>query len=451
MDVKIPSSASKCSFWDVRVEDSESEAISLNDEDVKNIVNNKGRIMSVRVSVNGKLGFASSTSESVSELFDRAIKLSKQSDSVFQFSNVHRVADNFSSARLVDPFSVDLKDKVDRIRAINKLTKNVDSVIKTVSGMLKYVKVNSYFLNSSGSEISQDLLRTLFYFNAVGSKGGDLQKFVFRNMKTKGLEMFTKADPVDISSSLVRGVKELLSAKKAPGGKMPVVCDSELTGVFFHEAVGHACEADDLLTDSTVFKNKLGKVIAPEIITFRDGFLNNDGYGFYKYDDEGVRKDMTTLIDRGVLSGYLHSLSTASKLKMEPTGNGRAMDASFNPIPRMSNLVLEPGDSSAEEMIKGVKDGVYACGFTGGEVSPTDGKFVFGASRAYLIKNGEILHPLRDLALSGDILSTLMHINAVGKGREYCRGGHCGKEGQYVPVDEFMPSIRVGEVTVGGE
>jgi TldD protein len=185
-----------------------------------------------------------------------------------------------------------------------------------------------------------------------------------------------------------------------------------------------------------------------EINLFNDPTLNERG--FYWYDDEGVKAHETPLIVNGVLSGFMNSLKTANELNEAPTGNGRCTNAEYNPIPRMSNMVLKPGKWSPDDLIKEVRNGYLMKGFTGGVVDPITGQFSFGASECYQIVNGEVSEPLRDVTMASNILDALKGI-MVGRDQQPTNsGGTCGKEGQYVRVGEFCPSILIRDVMIGG-
>lgn len=451
MNFSVPSFAGRADYWDVRFSKVSEEHVSLVDSEVSGLSLDSFEGVSVRVVVGGKLGFAFSSNRSdLSSLFRKAFKLSKLSGLTVKLSPPIE-GGVFSSYKRVDPFNVDLSEKVKRVRRVNELTKSLSSRVKSVSGGLFCVREECSFLNSEGCEVDQSLFSTGFSFEARGKEGGVLESFSFSNAKSGGLEVFTNVDPIVISESLVEGVEELLRAKKPVSGRFPVVCDPEMSGVFFHEAVGHGCEADLVLQGGSIFKDKIGELVGSELVTLRDGFVSGEGFGVYKFDDDGVSKKSTVLIERGVLKGFLHSLVTASRMGVEPTGNGRASGFGYFPIPRMSNLSLEPGDLSVGELLETVKKGLLVKGCNGGEVSTTNGNFVFSASRAYLVENGEVVAPLKGVVLSGNALSTLKNVSGVGKFLEYTKGGFCGKAGQSVPVDEFMPFIKVDDVLVGGE
>jgi TldD protein len=226
--------------------------------------------------------------------------------------------------------------------------------------------------------------------------------------------------------------------------------DNKLTGLFMHEALGHAAEADHVLYGETILKDKLGEEIAYNGLTVADDPTIESSHGFYRYDDEGVRSNRTEVIKNGVLVSYLHSRETAGRLGASPTANARAADYSDTPLVRMSNTVIEEGDWRFEEMLEDIPFGIYAKGMRGGQVDTIKGEFQFSAEEAFLIENGRLSTRLKNVSLSGRTLDVLKHIDAVGNDQKRGTIGFCGKDGQDVPVCEYAPHVRVTKIMVGG-
>jgi TldD protein len=240
-----------------------------------------------------------------------------------------------------------------------------------------------------------------------------------------------------------------LEAKPVKGGQYTVVLDPYLAGVFIHEAFGHLSEADfvyenprmqDLLT--------LGKPLAIEQLNVVDDATLAGLPGSLKYDDEGVPAQRKYLIKDGILQQRLHSRETAGKMHEEPTGNARAISATYPPIVRMTNTGIEAGDCSFGEMIGDIEEGVYAVRMLGGQ---TNGEmFTFAAAEGYMIRNGQIAEPVSDVTLSGNVFQTLKDIEAIGNDSVYVSGG-CGKGGQSpLAVSVGGPHVRINGVVVGG-
>jgi TldD protein len=228
-----------------------------------------------------------------------------------------------------------------------------------------------------------------------------------------------------------------------------VIVDSKLGGVFVHEAMGHACEADGVLAGNSILENKIGTCIGNEAVTILDDGSNRERYGYIPADSEGIASQKTVLVETGCLQGYLHDLESASRMNMAPTGNGRAEAYDFMPQVRMTNTMLEPRDWTIEELVADTKDGLYCKGWQYGYVEPNKGNFMFKSKEAVLLENGEQTTLLKDVALSGQILQVLHDIDAIANDFG-TSGGHCGKGGQNVRVSNGSPHFRIKNVLVGG-
>lgn len=264
----------------------------------------------------------------------------------------------------------------------------------------------------------------------------------------KGFEIIKNADLESFGRKIGEKATELLDAKPAPSGRFPIVADNLLTGVFIHEAVGHAVEADLVLQDDSILHDQMNKKIGSDIVNIFDDSSNKDGFGYYPYDAEGVKTQKNQLVKNGELVSFLSSRESAGKLGIPLTGNARS-SISDQPIVRMSNTYLQPGDLSFEELIEDIKDGIYLKGSRGGQVDTGKGIFQFNATEAYKIENGELKDHYRDVSLSGNILETLKCVDAIGSDFKLSVG-FCGKGGQSVPVRDGGPHTRILNAMVGG-
>jgi len=241
----------------------------------------------------------------------------------------------------------------------------------------------------------------------------------------------------------------MLDAVNAPAGELPVVIGPAFGGVIFHEACGHGLEADAILKSASVFKGKLGKKIASDIVTAVDDSTIKYRWGSYKFDGEGCPSSKTVLIKDGILKSYIYDLRTSRKLKAKQTGNGRRQSFRDVPLPRMSNTYIAGGNQDSKSIIRSVKKGIYAKEFAGGQVDPATGDFVFGISEGYLIENGKIGFPIKDATLIGNGPDVLKKIEAVGNDLDFAPG-FCGKSGQSISNEVGQPTIKVSKITVGG-
>ncbi len=242
-----------------------------------------------------------------------------------------------------------------------------------------------------------------------------------------------------------------LDSNDAPAGKMPVILGSGWPGVLLHEAIGHGLEGDFNRKGTSVFSGKIGQKIASEKCTIVDNGTIKNRRGSLTIDDEGTPTQETTLIEKGLLKGYMMDKMNGRLMNKPSTGNGRRESYAHIPMPRMTNTYMLNGIDKFDDMVMSVEDGIYAKNFDGGQVDITSGKFVFSANEAYLIKNGKITTPIKGATLIGAGDEVLHQISMVGNDLQLDPGiGVCGKDGQSVPVGVGQPSLKVDMLTVGG-
>ncbi|HHO0367032.1 TPA: metalloprotease TldD [Morganella morganii] len=242
-----------------------------------------------------------------------------------------------------------------------------------------------------------------------------------------------------------------LSAVAAPAGLMPVVLGAGWPGVLLHEAVGHGLEGDFNRRGASVFSGKIGQQVTSSLCTIVDDGTIGDRRGSLAIDDEGVPGQYNVLIENGILKGYMQDKLNAHLMGVDPTGNGRRESYAHLPMPRMTNTYMLAGETSPEEIIASVKNGLYAPNFGGGQVDITSGKFVFSTSEAYLIENGKITKPVKGATLIGSGIEAMQQVSMVGNDLKLDKGvGVCGKEGQSVPVGVGQPTLKLDSITVGG-
>jgi TldD protein len=242
-----------------------------------------------------------------------------------------------------------------------------------------------------------------------------------------------------------------LGSVPAPAGEMEVVLGPGWPGILLHEAIGHGLEGDYNRKKTSAFAGLLGqRIAAPGVTVVDDGTLP-DRRGSLTVDDEGTPSGRTTLIEDGVLVGFLQDRQNARLMGVAPTGNGRRQSYAHAPMPRMTNTVMLGGAHTPEEVLGSVKRGIYAVNFGGGQVDITSGKFVFSASEAYLIENGKIGAPVKGATLIGNGPDALTKVSMVANDMALDPGiGTCGKQGQGVPVGVGQPTLKLTGLTVGG-
>jgi len=247
-----------------------------------------------------------------------------------------------------------------------------------------------------------------------------------------------------------RRAELMLSSRRVKAGVMPVVLSSSAGGTMIHEAVGHGLEADHAEEGLSIYSGRLGERVASPLITVLDDPTLSPLYGSYQYDDEGTKAKPVVLIEKGILKDFLYDRYQA--LKWGKTSNGRGRRESFRhiPIPRMSNTFIAKGETPAEEIIKSLDKGLLVKKMGGGEVNPLTGDFVFEVREGYYVEGGEVLFPVKGATLVGNGPKVLEMIDLVGDDLNF-DPGTCGKDGQGVPVSDGQPTLRIPELTVGGE
>ena len=265
-----------------------------------------------------------------------------------------------------------------------------------------------------------------------------------------GFDYFlNKVDIEELARSAAQKTIMMLEAKECPSGKMPVIIGNGFGGTLFHEACGHPLEASNVSKNLSVFSGKIGQQIASPILSaIDDGTISNE-WGSNNIDDEGNKTEKTLLIENGILKNYL--IDDFNGRRMNKKGNGacRRQSYKFEPTSRMSNTYICAGKSTPEEIIKATKFGLYAKSIAGGQVNPVTGEFNFGCSEAYLVRDGKIAEPVRGASIIGTGQDILMKIDMIGNDLKLA-AGMCGAASGYIAVDVGQPTLRVSEMTVGG-
>lgn len=345
---------------------------------------------------------------------------------------------------------VSLTEKVAVVERSDKAARAVDRRIRQVRVAYMDMDQKVVVANSKGL-LTGDRRRGLtFYVHVTAAKEGVLQTGYEPVGGTVGFEFFSEVLPEEVALRAAKRALLMLEARKAPGGTMPVVLSNEAGGTMIHEAVGHGLEADLALQGLSVYSGKIGQKIASSLITVVDDATLPNRRGSFAVDDEGTPSQRTVLIEKGVLKSYMYDLLSAMKSGAKSTGNGRRQSYRHQPIPRMTNTFIVPGETPSEEILKATDDGLYVVKMGGGQVNTVNGDFVFEVNEGYLIERGELGEPVRGATLTGNGPRILMEIDMVGNDLGFGIGT-CGKDGQGVPVSDAQPTLRIPEMVVGGE
>jgi TldD protein len=344
------------------------------------------------------------------------------------------------------------EDKVACLMRVDAETRRIDPRVKQVMASLAAVHEVVLIASSDGT-LAADV-RPLVRVNVsviVEQDGRREQGYSGGGGRFGLAELLRGPAPFECAREAVRQALVNLEAIAAPAGPMTVVLGSGWPGILLHEAIGHGLEGDFNRKGTSAFTNRIGqKVAADEITVVDDGTLDRRR-GSLNVDDEGTPTQCTTLIENGVLRGYIQDKLNARLMGMPVTGNGRRESFAHMTLPRMTNTYMRAGTRAPEEIIASVQKGLYAVNFGGGQVDITSGKFVFSASEAYIIENGKIGAPVKGATLIGNGPDVLQRVSMVGNDMRLDSGvGTCGKEGQSVPVGVGQPTLRVDGLTVGG-
>ncbi|MDJ0568470.1 MAG: TldD/PmbA family protein [Pleurocapsa sp. MO_192.B19] len=446
----IASYKDKVDYLEIRVEQSESTGLSFRGKQLDAVDRSFALAGGIRACHQGGWSFVTfnglkELNERIEEAISQAKLVGKEET---QLAPVEPIEDFVPVEIKHDPRSVSLQDKRKLLEAYNQLLLDFDPRIQTTMTSISDRFATKTFINSTGSCIVQERLDVNGRFGAI-AKGEE-------GIVRQGFESVHSGNDFDVLVGIedrVKGAAERavrqLEAKSVKGGQYTVILDPYLAGVFIHEAFGHLSEADFVYENPKMQELlTLGKPMGIEQLNVVDDATMENLPGSLKYDDEGVPGKRKYLIKNGVLTERLHSRETAGKMQETPTGNARAIRASYPPIVRMTNTAIEPGDTPLEQMFEGIDEGVYAVRMLGGQ---TNGEmFTFAAAEGYMIRDGKIAEPVSDVTLTGNVFQTLQDIDAISDDTLYTNGG-CGKGGQMpLPVSVGGPHIRIKNVVVGG-
>jgi TldD protein len=361
-------------------------------------------------------------------------------------TNRHLYADTDPISAL--PFPV----KVETLREIDAFARDLDPRVVQVSATLAASLQEVEILRADGVRVRDVRPMTRLNVSVIVEQDGRRESGSAGGGGRVGLDGLI--DPVSWQAKAREALRIALvnlKAVPAPAGEMEVVLGPGWPGILLHEAIGHGLEGDFNRKGSSAFAGLMGQRIASPGVTVLDDGTIPDRRGSITVDDEGTPSQKTTLIEDGILVGFMQDRQNARLMGVEATGNGRRQSYAHAPMPRMTNTYMMGGDDDPADLVAGIKDGIWAVGFGGGQVDITNGKFVFSCTEAYRVQNGKVGAPVKGATLIGDGATALQQIRALGNDMELDPGmGNCGKAGQWVPVGVGQPSVLMGGLTVGG-
>ncbi len=448
-------------FADLFFEQTRSVVVIGEEDRIEKVISGLDMGVGLRILFDGRTLYSFTNEISPKALFDLAKSLNrviKEDSGKGTIDLIHPSRSPLSSSPLSTSPSVtdrhpkdfSIGEKVSLVKRANDVARRLDPRVRQVKVLYRDFSQILSIANSEGTLVEGERVGTIFFVQVVSVKGERIQTGYEPVGGAMGFELFDLHSPEEIAEAATRRSLLMLSARKAPMGKMTVVLSSEAGGTMIHEAIGHGLEADLVQQGLSVFSKKIGERVASPLVTVVDDPTLPQNRGSYAFDDEGVPSQRTLLVEEGILKGYLYDRLTALKEGVVSTGNGRRESYQTKPIPRMSNTLIVPGKMKPEAIIHSVEKGLLVKKMGGGQVNTVNGDFVFEVSEGYLIEKGKVAEPVRGAILTGNGPRILKEIDMVGDDLGFGIGT-CGKDGQGVPVSDAQPTLRIPELIIGGQ
>ena len=440
-------------FAEVYAEDKRSSSAFLDDGKVEQVTSGRDRGAGIRVVSGETTGYAHTADLTETGLLAAAEAAAAAARSGGGGAKV--VALSRRDVRPVSPVetypdSVPKATKVELLLRADDAARSAGGAIVQVSAGYGDSRKRILVANCDGLLVADDQVRTLFRVSAVASGDAGMQTGYESIGHTIGFELFDRHDVDDLARAAAQRAITKLNARPAPSGQVPVVIKQGSGGVLFHEACGHGLEADLVGKGASVFKGRVGELVAAPWITLVDDGTMTDEWGAIAIDDEGHPGQRNVLIQDGVLTDYMWDFLRSRKEGHAQSGNGRRQSYQHLPMVRMTNTFVLNGNEEPDDIIKATDHGVYVAQLGGGQVNTATGDFVFGMTEAYLIEDGELTDPIREGNLIGNGPQVLKDIDLLGNDFAMGNPGTCGKDGQGVPVGDGQPTLRVKALTIGG-
>lgn len=439
-------------YADIFIEHRKTTSIQLEDDKIEKVIEGAIAGIGIRLIYNGKTAYAYSNDFSESVLFDMATSISKagQASAKDVVIDMKKRYPEVTFLIKMNPESVPISKKVELIKTGNNTARRFDPRIKQVNVIYRDSLQKVKIFTSEGVAAEDERIYTLGLVQVVAVDGAVIQTGYEPVGGFIGFELFDD-NPIDaIALKAAERAVMMLKAKRASGGRMPVVISSEAGGTMIHEAIGHGLEADLAQQGVSVYSKKIGQQVASSSITVIDDATLPNKRGSFSFDDEGTPSKKNVLVKDGILLGYMYDKYTAMVDGTLSTGNGRRESYEHKPVPRMTNTFIAPGKLSSDEIIRSISNGLFVKKMGGGQVNTVTGDFVFEVQEGYILENGNIGEIVRGATLIGNGPDVLKSIDMVASDLGFSIGT-CGKDGQGVPVSDAIPTLRIPEIVVGGE
>jgi TldD protein len=403
-------------------------------------------------------GYTTDLSESslltLAQTLSQAVQAGSESQSALkkpEWRVVEQSVSEISSYQIISsPTLAPVSLKIELVKRAEEAARAELPGAKQVTSVLADSFRKILILNSDGTLAKDSKTYLQMMVQVVGVMGSRVETAYESEGGYVGLEFLEKVTPESIGQAAARRVALLLQAQPAPAGTMPVVISSTAGGTMIHEAVGHGLEADLACNGLSVYQDKLGQQVASPLISVIDDGTLPARRGSYSIDDEGTPSRKNVLIENGILKSYMVDRLSAMKFDLMATGNGRRETFRNKPIVRMTNTYIAPGKDIPEDILKSTSKGIFVRAMGGGQVDTVTGDFVFAVTEGYLIRDGKLGEAIRGATLVGNGPKVLSIVDRVGTDLGFATGT-CGKDGQGAPVTDAQPTLRIPELTVGGE
>lgn len=440
-------------YCDVFFQYSVSDYIGLEDKEVNRAYSNIDLGVGIRVTKGYQTGYSFTeiiTAEAMKKAARTAANIanSNKTTEIPQLSE-HKPASYYKIKTQWE--KIEIETKIPYLQRINEKVFQLDH--RVIKSNISFNNSTSYilFANSEGRITYDYQPMGQISVSCIAEQNGQREQNGFNLSGRNGIEFFTDENVNRLAEEAVKRTVSLFDAGKPDAGEMEVVLSAGSSGILLHEAIGHGMEADFNRKNISIFSDKIGKPVAESFVTIVDDGTNPNVRGSINIDDEGNDTEKTYLIENGIMKSYLHDRLSAKYYGVKPTGSGRRQSFRYMPLPRMRNTYMLPGPHKREEIIASVKKGIIAESFTNGQVMIGGGDFTFYVKSGFLIENGKIQRPIKDINIIGNGPEVLKNIVMVADDFKMTEGGWtCGKEGQGVPVSMGLPTVKVSKITVGG-
>jgi TldD protein len=440
-------------FCDLYFQQRAANVIGLEDNEVNRAFRSVDLGVGIRVVVGDSTGYAF-----CEELEERSLHETAAVAAAIASSGGRAAPQRIASTALPDrypvatPWSkVSTEEKLPLLERINARAFARDPRVSKVRLRFADGETHVLVVDSDGRAAYDVQPSTVLYVFCVAQQGDRREENYYAHGARRGLELYTPELLDHAADEAVERTLLLFSAVRPEAGEMPVVLAAGSSGILLHEAIGHGMEADFNRKGISIYCDRVGSSIASELVSIVDDGTVASARGSINVDDEGNLAERTLLVDRGVLRTFMHDRISARHYGVAPTGNGRRESFRHVPLPRMRNTYMLPGPHAREEIIRSVRRGIYAVSFTNGQVQIGAGDFTFYIKTGYLIEEGKLTTPIKDVNLIGNGPRVLQDVVMVGDDLEIDQGGWtCGKDGQSVPVSLGLPTLKISAITVGG-